>query len=59
MVLKNNFVGFDKHFRLEDVDFDEQVYAKHEILLESEYLPDVLHKWIDNNIQVRCSYSLS
>ena len=49
MVLKNNFVGFDKHFKMEDVFFDEQVYAKHEILLESEYLPDVLHKWIDNN----------
>ena len=49
MVLKNNFVGFDKHFKMEDVDFDEQVYAKHEILLESEYLPDVLQKWIDNN----------
>ena len=49
MVLKNNFVGFDKHFKMEDVDFDEQVYAKHEILLESEYLPDGLQKWIDNN----------
>ena len=49
MILKNNFVGFDKHFKIEDVDFDEQVYAKHEILLESEYLPDVLQKWIDNN----------
>ena len=49
MILKNNFVGFDKHFKIDDVDFDEQVYAKHEILLESEYLPDVLQKWIDNN----------
>ena len=49
MVLKNNFIGFDKHFKMENVDFDEQVYAKHEILLESEYLPDVLQKWIDNN----------
>ena len=49
MILKNNFVGFDKHFKMEDVDFDEQVYAKHEILLESEYLPDGLQKWIDNN----------
>ena len=49
MILKNNFVGFDKHFKMEDVDFDEQVYAKHEILLESEYLPEVLQKWIDNN----------
>lgn len=49
VVLKNNFVGFDKHFKMEDVDFDEQVYAKHEILLEGEYLPDVLQKWIDNN----------
>lgn len=49
MILKNNFVGFDKHFKMEDVDFDEQVYANHEILLESEYLPGTLHKWIDNN----------
>lgn len=49
MILKNNFIGFDKHFKMENVDFDEQVYAKHEILLESEYLPDVLQKWIDNN----------
>ena len=49
MILKNNFVGFDKYFKMEDVDFDEQVYANHEILLESEYLPDTLHKWIDNN----------
>ena len=49
MILKNNFVGFDKHFMMEDVDFNEQVYAKHEILLESEFLPDVLQKWIDNN----------
>ena len=49
MILKNNFIGFDKHFKMEDVDFDEQVYAKHEILLESEYLPDTLQKWIDNN----------
>ena len=49
MILKNHFMGFDKHFKMEDVDFDEQVYAKHEILLESEYLPDALQKWIDNN----------
>lgn len=49
MVLKNNFIGFDKHFKMEDVDFDEQVYAKHEILLKSEYLPDTLQKWIDTN----------
>ena len=49
MILKNNFVGFDKHFKMEGVDFDEQVYAKHDILLESEYLPDVLQEWIDNN----------
>ena len=42
MILKNNFIGFDKHFKMEDVDFDEQVYAKHEILLESEYLPDTV-----------------
>ena len=34
---------------MEDVNFDEQVYAKHDILLESEFLPDVLQKWIDNN----------
>ncbi|MBP3516979.1 MAG: hypothetical protein J6K31_00930 [Parabacteroides sp.] len=49
MILKNNFEGFDNHFKMEDVDFDKQVYAKHEILLESEFLPDVIQKWIDNN----------
>lgn len=49
MILQNNFIGFDKHFKMQDVDFDVQVYASHNILLPSEYLPDVLHKWIDNN----------
>ena len=49
MILENNFVGFDKHFKMEGVDFVNQIYAKHDILLQSEYLPDVLHKWIDKN----------
>ncbi len=49
MILKNNFVGFDKHFKMKNVDLIDQVYAKHEILLESEYLPNTLQKWIDNN----------
>ena len=49
MILANKFIGFDKHFKMEGVDFVNQVYAKHEILLQSEYLPDTLHRWIDNN----------
>lgn len=49
MILKNNFVGFDKHFLMEDVDFDLQVYANHNILRQSEFLPENLHKWLDNN----------
>ncbi|MCF0158966.1 MAG: hypothetical protein HUJ83_10710, partial [Veillonella sp.] len=49
MILKNNFVGFDKHFKIPDVDFDVQVYANHDILLQDEYLPDDLHKWIEKN----------
>ena len=49
MILENNFVGFDKHFKMEGVDFVNQVYAKHDILLQSEYLPDALHIWIDKN----------
>ena len=49
MILQNNFYGFDKHFKMENVDFINQVYAKHDILLQSEYLPDTLQKWIDNN----------
>ena len=49
MILKNNFVGFDKHFKMKDVDFINQVYADHSVLLPSEYLPDILQKWIDKN----------
>lgn len=49
MVLKNNLVGFDKHFMMSDVDFDNQVYANHRVLLQDEYLPEELHKWLDNN----------
>ena len=49
MILENNFAGFDKHFKMEGVDFVNHVYAKYDILLQSEYLPDALHKWIDKN----------
>lgn len=49
MILKNNFGGFDKHFKMPDANLDVQVYANHNILLQSEYLPDELHKWIDKN----------
>lgn len=48
-IKENNFVGFDRHFKMDGVDFDNQVYAKHDILLHDEFLPKTLHEWIDNN----------
>ena len=49
MVLAYSFSGFDKHFKIEDTDFDKQVYANHNILLEEEYLPNELNDWLDKN----------
>lgn len=49
MILENNFIGFDRHFKMEGVDFVNQVYAKHDILLQDEYLPDLLQNWISKN----------
>lgn len=49
MILQNKFKGFDKYFKIKDVDFVNQVYAPHEVLLQSEYLPEPLHNWIDKN----------
>lgn len=47
MILMNNFLGFDKYFKMPDVDYDLQVYAQKEILMKDEMLPTVVHKWID------------
>lgn len=49
MILKNEFKGFDKHFKMEGVDLNVQVYAPQELLLQEECLPASLHKWIDDN----------
>lgn len=47
MILGNNFIGFDKHFKIEGLDLDSQVYARHKLLLESEYLPTEIQEWLD------------
>lgn len=57
MILENNFSGFDKHFKMDDVDLEEQVYANHNILIQDEFLPNVLHNWIDNNPQALFLFS--
>ena len=49
MVLANSFNGFDKHFKIKDTDFENQVYANHNILLEEEYIPKELNEWLDKN----------
>lgn len=49
MILGNNFIGFDKHFKIEGLDLDSQVYARHKLLLESEYLPTEIQEWLDRN----------
>ena len=49
MILGNNFSGFDRHFKMDDVDLEKQVYANHDILIQDEFLPNVLHNWIVNN----------
>ena len=49
MILANNFYGFDKHFKIEDMNLDCQVYAGHELLLNEERLPQELHEWLDRN----------
>ena len=49
MILSNDFKGFDKHFKIKDLDLNCQVYAKHELLLEKEFLPKELHVWLDKN----------
>lgn len=49
MILENDLRGFDKYFKMDDVDLEEQVYANLNILIQDEFLPHVLHDWIDNN----------
>ncbi len=57
MILENNFCGFDKHFKMDHVDLEEQVYANHNLLRQAEFLPNILHHWIDNNPQALFLFS--
>ena len=47
MILNNNFYGFDKYFKMPDVDYDLHVCAPQNLLLEEERLPANIQKWID------------
>ena len=49
MILRNQFNGFDKYFKMPDVDYDVKVYAPREILTKEECLPAKVSKWIDEN----------
>ena len=49
MILRHKFHGFDKYFKMPDVDYSTQVYAPKEILKRGEMLPSSIHQWIDDN----------
>lgn len=49
MILKNNFYGFDKYFKMPDVDYNLHVYAPNKLLLKEEILPNNVKKWIDSH----------
>lgn len=49
MILANRFVGFDKYFSIRDVDYEQHIYAKQELLLDEEKLPQNVQTWIDQH----------
>ena len=57
MILANNIIGFDKHFRMDGVNLGVQVYANQNLLIQEEFLPKVLHNWIDKNPQAQFLFS--
>lgn len=57
MILENKFYGFDKYYKMKDVDFDIQIYAPNELLVESEKLPIRLRQWIDNHSEILLFFS--
>lgn len=48
-ILKRKFVGFDKYFKINDVDYDRQFYADESLLLSEECLPQDLVRWLNKN----------
>lgn len=49
MIKANSYSGFDEYFKIEDFDYEVQVYAETKWLTEEELLPKELKKWIDKN----------
>lgn len=49
MILKNNLYGFDKYFKMPNVNYNLHVYAPKELLLKEEILPYNVKKWIDSH----------
>lgn len=52
MIMENKFRGFDKYFKMKDVDLDTQIYAPKELLVESEKLPNHFHQWISKHDEI-------
>lgn len=48
-IFKRNFVGFDKYFKIKDVDYDQQFYADESLLLSEECLSQDLVRWLNRN----------
>lgn len=49
MVSKNNFIGFDKFFKIANFEPEIQAYADKSILNEAELLPSNLYQWLSQN----------
>ena len=49
MIKANSYSGFDDYFKIEDFDYEVQVYAEAKWLTEDELLPKDLKQWIDKN----------
>ncbi len=47
MVLQNKFQGFDRYYTIRDVDYDKNIYASKELLLEEEQLPSNVYNWLN------------
>ncbi len=49
MIKENQFIGFDRYFKIEDFDPDNQVFADKKWLTDEEQLPYPLQTWLGKN----------
>lgn len=49
MISENGFSGFEEYFQIEGFNKDVQVYASKDLLLQDEFLPNDIQKWIEKD----------